>query len=69
MAIIQSDKIFVNDSSPVENKFVNQFSKDNNLIILTENKVDDLYATPIFPNLENLSINSHHFSSIKDMFY
>ena len=50
VGIVNSNLMFIMDSDPVINKlldFVFQFSKDNNLIIFTGKKIDDLYTTPI----------------------
>jgi len=65
--------MFIVDNSPVVKNldFIIQFSKDNNSIVLSGNKVDDLYKTPISSPTKSakFSVNSHHFSSLKDVVY
>jgi len=72
VGIITSDKMTLVKSSPLVDKILNfilQYSNDNNLIILTGNKSNDLYITNLNPPIASLSVDSRHFPSIKELVY
>jgi len=59
-------------TSPLVDKILNfvlQYSNDNNLIILTGKKSNDLYITNLHPKIASLSVASRHFPSIKELVY
>ena len=72
VGIIKSDKMTLVKTSPLVDKILNfilQYSNDNNLIILTGNKSNDLYITNLNPPIASLSVDSRHFPSIKELVY
>jgi hypothetical protein len=70
VGIIQSNNMTLVKHSPLVDKilhFVLKYSHDNNLIILTGHKSNDLYITNLYPKVASLSIASRHFPSIKEL--
>jgi len=49
--------------------FVLKYLDDNNLIVLTGQKSNDLYITNVHPKVASSSITSRHFPSIKELVY
>ena len=50
--------------------FVVNYSKQNNILILTGSKSQGLFITPISsPKQAMLSLHSHHFKNLHDMVY
>jgi hypothetical protein len=72
VGINKSDKMTLVKTSPLVDKILNfvlQYSNDNNLIILTGKKSNDLYITNLHPKIASLSVASRHFPSIKELVY
>jgi len=72
VGIIQSNQMTLVKNSPLVDKILNfvlKYSNDNNLIILSGKKSNDLYITNLHPKVASLSISSRHFPSVKEMVY
>jgi hypothetical protein len=74
VGLITHDKMMLLNSDPYVDNLVNfviKYSEQNNLIILTGEKSNGLYTTPLCTsqNKALLSIHSHHFNNMHDMVY
>ena len=72
VSIIQSNKMTFVKHSPLVDKilhFVLKYLHDNNLIVLTGQKSNDLCITNLHPKVASLSNASRHFPSIKELVY
>ena len=70
VGIVQSNKMTLVKHSRLVDKILNfvlQYSRDNNSIILTSNKSNDLYITNLNYKVASLSVALRYFPSIQEL--